>query len=96
MHSGIANSLITIVTYGLLRLPSSKVLREAIESCKFKVVICDESHYLKNHKSLSCKVIIPLIKSAERRILLSGTPALAKPVEVGSLIVFLLFIVRKI
>ncbi|XP_013069197.2 LOW QUALITY PROTEIN: DNA annealing helicase and endonuclease ZRANB3-like [Biomphalaria glabrata] len=82
--SGIANSLITIVTYGLLRLPSSKVLREAIESCKFKVVICDESHYLKNHKSLSCKVIIPLIKSAERRILLSGTPALAKPVELYS------------
>ncbi|KAH9519017.1 Swi SNF matrix associated, actin dependent regulator of chromatin [Bulinus truncatus] len=79
--SGIADSLITIVTYGLLRLPSSKILREAIEACRFKIIICDESHYLKNLKSLSCKTIVPLIKSAERRILLSGTPALAKPAE---------------
>ncbi|CAL1546880.1 unnamed protein product [Lymnaea stagnalis] len=79
--SGIANSLITIVSYGLLRHPSSKVIKEAVEAQKFKIIICDESHYLKNNKTLSSKTIIPLLKAANRRILLSGTPALSKPVE---------------
>lgn len=63
-------------------MPTSRLVREAIEACQFKVIICDESHYLKNHKSLSTKTVIPLIKRANRRILLSGTPALSRPVEV--------------
>ncbi|XP_059156186.1 DNA annealing helicase and endonuclease ZRANB3-like [Physella acuta] len=79
--NGIDNSPITLVTYGLLRMPTSRLVREAIEARQFKVIICDESHYLKNHKSLSTKTVIPLIKKANRRILLSGTPALSRPVE---------------
>ncbi|XP_005106506.1 DNA annealing helicase and endonuclease ZRANB3 [Aplysia californica] len=79
--SGIADSLITIITYGLLRHPSSTVLREAVTARKFKVIICDESHCLRNTKTLSYKTVVPLIKAAKRRILLSGTPALARPVE---------------
>ena len=30
---------------------------------------------------MQCQTVVPLIKAAKRRILLSGTPALAKPVE---------------
>ncbi|CAG5130671.1 unnamed protein product, partial [Candidula unifasciata] len=82
--SGMSVCPITIITYGLLRLPSNNVIREALAARKFQVVICDESHYLKNSKTLSCKTVVPLIKSAKRRILLSGTPALARPVELYS------------
>lgn len=48
---------------------------------KYKSIICDESHYLKNSQSKRTKAIVPLIKSAKRCILLSGTPALNRPSE---------------
>ncbi|BFZ17035.1 hypothetical protein BsWGS_20074 [Bradybaena similaris] len=82
--SGMSVCPITIITYGLLRLPSNSVIREALAARQFQVVICDESHYLKNSNTLSCKTVVPLLKSAKRRILLSGTPALARPVELYS------------
>lgn len=82
-YSGMSVCPITIITYGLLRLPSNSVIREALAARRFQVVICDESHYLKNSNTLSCKTVVPLLKAAKRRILLSGTPALARPVEVG-------------
>lgn len=48
---------------------------------KYKSIICDESHYLKNSLSKRTKVITPIIKNAKRCVLLSGTPALNKPSE---------------
>lgn len=48
---------------------------------KYKSIICDESHYLKNSQSKRTKATVPLIKSAKRCILLSGTPALNRPSE---------------
>lgn len=48
------------------------------------MVIVDESHYIRNIKTASCKAIGPLIRAANRRILLSGTPSLSKPVELFS------------
>ena len=53
---------------------------------RFHVVIVDESHYIRNVKTVSAKTVVPLIKNANRRILLSGTPALARPVEVSTII----------
>ncbi|KAJ1454694.1 P-loop containing nucleoside triphosphate hydrolase protein [Pelagophyceae sp. CCMP2097] len=47
-----------------------------------KVVICDECHYLKNGKAQRTKSLLPIIKNARRAILLSGTPALSRPIEV--------------
>ena len=41
----------------------------------------DESHGLKNSKSKRTKTLFPIIAKAERRILLSGTPALSRPLE---------------
>ncbi|ORM40042.1 DNA annealing helicase and endonuclease ZRANB3 [Babesia sp. Xinjiang] len=48
---------------------------------KFRTVICDESHYLKNQHAKRTKCLAPLLKEAERTILLSGTPSLNSPSE---------------
>lgn len=48
---------------------------------KYKSIICDESHYLKNSLSKRTKAVVPLIKHANRCVLLSGTPALNRPSE---------------
>ncbi|XP_048735505.2 DNA annealing helicase and endonuclease ZRANB3-like [Ostrea edulis] len=82
--SGIQNRKIVITTYGLLSKTTSKVVLEALTNQSFQVVIVDESHYIRNIKTASCKAISPLIRSANRRILLSGTPSLSKPVELFS------------
>lgn len=81
-YSDIPHAAITIVTYGLLRHPACHLVREALYNQNFKVIIADESHYLKNRKSATSKYLVPLIKRAERKILLTGTPALARPEEV--------------
>ncbi|ESP02276.1 hypothetical protein LOTGIDRAFT_138707 [Lottia gigantea] len=77
----ISTAKISIVTYGLLSKSTSHIVKEALTNQKFQVIICDESHYIKNNKTASSKAVVPLVQAAERRILLSGTPALAKPVE---------------
>lgn len=81
--SGIQDAKIVIATYGLLSKATSRVVLQALTNQKFQVVIVDESHYIRNIKTASCKAIGPLIRAANRRILLSGTPSLSKPVEVG-------------
>jgi hypothetical protein len=48
---------------------------------RFKVLIVDESHYLKSADSKRTQAITPLIKKAKRVLLLSGTPALSRPIE---------------
>lgn len=73
---------ICIVTYGLVRFPNSKVLQEALLNQKFNMVILDESHYMKNRKSATARFLVPLVQQARRKILLTGTPALARPEEV--------------
>eukprot|EP01054_Gregarina_sp_Poly1_P002436 Gregarina_sp_Poly_1__2435@NODE_1655_length_3619_cov_47_485079_g1089_i0_p1_GENE_NODE_1655_length_3619_cov_47_485079_g1089_i0NODE_1655_length_3619_cov_47_485079_g1089_i0_p1_ORF_typecomplete_len904_score148_80SNF2_N/PF00176_23/2_3e45ResIII/PF04851_15/2_9e12ResIII/PF04851_15/1_1e03Helicase_C/PF00271_31/7_7e12DEAD/PF00270_29/1_3e05ERCC3_RAD25_C/PF16203_5/3e03ERCC3_RAD25_C/PF16203_5/7_1e05Flavi_DEAD/PF07652_14/0_0029Flavi_DEAD/PF07652_14/1_1e04DEAD_2/PF06733_15/1_9DEAD_2/PF06733_15/57Herpes_ori_bp/PF0 len=46
-----------------------------------KVIVCDESHYLKSATAKRSQIIVPMLQSATRAILLSGTPALNKPSE---------------
>tara|TARA_B100001250_G_scaffold396125_1_gene401769 strand:+ start:4514 stop:6019 length:1506 start_codon:yes stop_codon:yes gene_type:complete len=48
---------------------------------KFNLVICDESHYLKNHRTKRCKALRKLVKKTKHAIFLSGTPAPNSPVE---------------
>lgn len=47
----------------------------------FRAVIVDESHALKSKSTKRTKAVVPLLKAAERCLLLSGTPALARPSE---------------
>lgn len=80
-HAIISNSSqysykFVIISYSLV----SK-LQERLQKSKFGVVIADESHYLKTRKALRTKALLPLIHAAKCALLLSGTPALSRPVE---------------
>ena len=70
---------VTVVSYGMFT--SKSAVAEVLKKQKFKVVILDESHYIKNQTALRTKMIAPLVKASTYCALLSGTPALAKPVE---------------
>eukprot|EP00920_Eleutheroschizon_duboscqi_P036571 GHVT01088071.1.p1 GENE.GHVT01088071.1~~GHVT01088071.1.p1 ORF type:complete len:643 (+),score=38.88 GHVT01088071.1:1946-3874(+) len=49
---------------------------------RFQCAICDESHYIKSNTAKRTKVLVPILRASKRAILLSGTPALNKPVEI--------------
>ena len=66
-----------IISYDLL----SKVQHSLLKLIKFKIVIADESHYIKSMTSQRSQVAVPLLQSAKHAILLSGTPALSRPIE---------------
>ncbi|KAK4766691.1 hypothetical protein SAY87_008333 [Trapa incisa] len=56
-------------------------IQTALLSSDFKVVIADESHFLKNAQAKRTTASLPVIKKAQYAILLSGTPALSRPIE---------------
>lgn len=66
---------VNIVSYDLIR----KIRSTKLDKCKF--IIADECHYLKTGTALRSKAVLPLIKRCKRALLLSGTPALSRPVE---------------
>lgn len=70
---------IVIVTYSLLqeRFQIANILKE----CNFQCIIADESHNLKQLSSQRCQLALPLLQNSKRLLLLSGTPALNRPVE---------------
>lgn len=63
---------VVICSYGLIK---------SIPSNYFKCAICDESHMLKNASSQRTKTLAPILRETRRCLLLSGTPAFAKPAE---------------
>ena len=56
-------------------------LQQRLNAQGFKCVIVDESHYLKNMKTKRTQALLPMLRKARRVLLLSGTPALARPEE---------------
>lgn len=60
---------------------SYDIAHKVIDRLVFKTVICDESHYMKNRKSLRARKIVPMLKRTPHVFLLTGTPALNRPVE---------------
>ena len=70
------NSKIDIVSY---TMSASKI--NEIKKRKYKMVICDESHYIKNRKSIRARKLVPFLKRIRYLILLSGTPLLNRPQE---------------
>lgn len=69
---------VNIASYDLIR----KIPASNLERCQF--IIADESHYLKSCNAQRTKIVTPLVKRARRALLLSGTPALSRPVELFS------------
>lgn len=70
---------IVVATYSLLQARSAAA--KTLEQFKFRAVIVDESHNLKQRNTQRTKLAMPLLENANRLVLLSGTPALARPVE---------------
>jgi SWI/SNF-related matrix-associated actin-dependent regulator of chromatin subfamily A-like protein 1 len=66
---------VNIASYDL----AQKVPSRELDRCHF--VVCDESHYLKSRDTKRSTFLLPLVKRARRALLLSGTPALSRPVE---------------
>ncbi|KAK1407819.1 hypothetical protein QVD17_39446 [Tagetes erecta] len=56
-------------------------LQGILMSSDFKVVIADESHFLKNAQAKRTTASLPILKKAQYTMLLSGTPALSRPIE---------------
>lgn len=73
---------IVVATYSLLQTRSAAA--RVLQEMDFQCVIADESHNLKEKSSQRCQLAFPLLQKAKRLVLLSGTPALAKPVELWS------------
>ncbi|CAG7838280.1 unnamed protein product [Allacma fusca] len=72
----IIDAKVIILSYDLLQRRAEE---PPIKLCK--VVIMDESHHLKNWKTARAKAATPLLQNGRRAILLSGTPALSRPIE---------------
>ncbi|KCZ77855.1 hypothetical protein H311_01131, partial [Anncaliia algerae PRA109] len=70
----------------LISVVSYEKAAQFSEYLKHKVIIADECHYLKSSTSKRTTKLLPLIQNANRAILLSGTPALSRPLELYPLI----------
>jgi SNF2 family DNA or RNA helicase len=74
----LGDTKVVICTYGL----ALALLRNGkLASGMFGCAIVDESHSLKNKSSKRSKALVPFLSSIPRCVLLSGTPALARPAE---------------
>ncbi|KAL7719077.1 Non-specific serine/threonine protein kinase [Entamoeba marina] len=56
-----------------------------LTSASFKIVVCDECHFLKNPRSKRATETMEICARANHVILLSGTPALSRPSELYTL-----------
>ncbi|NXK31679.1 ZRAB3 endonuclease, partial [Piprites chloris] len=77
---GISTSKVTILGYGLLT-SDAQTLTDTLYRQNFKVVVVDESHYMKSRNATRSKILLPIVQKALRAVLLTGTPALGRPEE---------------
>ncbi|XP_075613325.1 DNA annealing helicase and endonuclease ZRANB3 isoform X2 [Balearica regulorum gibbericeps] len=76
----ISTSKVTILGYGLLT-SDAQTLIDTLYRQNFKVVVIDESHYIKSRNATRSKILLPVVQKALRAVLLTGTPALGRPEE---------------
>uniref|UniRef100_A0A8C3XIT3 Zinc finger RANBP2-type containing 3 n=1 Tax=Chelydra serpentina TaxID=8475 RepID=A0A8C3XIT3_CHESE len=76
----ISTSKVTVLGYGLLAT-DAQTLVDTLYKQNFKVVVVDESHYMKSRNATRSKILLPIVQNAARAILLTGTPALGRPEE---------------
>lgn len=87
-HNGALRSAkVTILTYGLVTNGKEKQrLMRSVLDAGFRCAIADEAHYLKSKDSQRSQLLLPVLARAARCILLTGTPALSRPVELFTLV----------
>ena len=69
---------VVVCSYGLapMLVKSGKIYPRL-----FRCAIVDESHMLKNKSTKRTSTLLPILQATDRCILLSGTPAMARPAE---------------
>ena len=72
----IGSDLFSIISYDLVGKKKTELLNK-----RFQFIILDESHSIKDLKSARTKALEPLLKMTKHLLLLSGTPALSRPLE---------------
>ncbi|KAH8377525.1 hypothetical protein KR093_005804 [Drosophila rubida] len=72
----VGDAQVLIASYNMMERHMDRLMQR-----KFGIVIYDESHTLKNSKAKCTTVAKRLAEKAKRVILLSGTPALSRPLE---------------
>ena len=70
------NNRFVVISYDFIPKMSQQLAEK-----KFQMIILDEAHYIKNHKAKRSKEALPLIQKAKHAVLLTGTPALSRPIE---------------
>ena len=70
-----------VISYDL----SVRMVEKIIEK-KFNYIIADEAHYLKSRTAKRTMCLTPILQRAKRVVLLTGTPILAKPMEIFPLL----------
>lgn len=70
------DGLFNIVSYDLV----TKLQDEIIQT-DFKIIIADEAHYMKNAQAKRTTACVPLLQRSKYSLLLTGTPALSRPIE---------------
>ena len=68
---------VVIISYDLLNKKQDELVKELGSN----VAILDESHLIKSSKSARTKAAENVLRDCQRVLLLSGTPALSKPIE---------------
>ncbi|KAL2459791.1 chromatin remodeling factor18 [Forsythia ovata] len=70
------DGVFNIISYDIVQK-----LQDVLMASEFKVVIADESHFLKNAQAKRTNASLPILQKAQYVMLLSGTPALSRPIE---------------
>lgn len=77
----LSRTSITIISYDLLA--RRKNLFDNESKRFYNMVILDESHYIKTESAARTEAVLLLAKSAKRAVLLTGTPALSRPMGIN-------------
>ncbi|CAD8095659.1 unnamed protein product [Paramecium sonneborni] len=75
------NAKIVIVSYDICAK-----IKENLMNRKFSICIADECHYLKSSQAIRSQACVPILRQCMQTILLTGTPALAKPKDLFNLL----------
>lgn len=75
---------ISIISYDM----ASRFI-DVINEQKFRVIIVDECHYLKCAQTKRTTNLLPILQQAGRLVMISGTPALSRPVELYTILMAL-------
>ncbi|KAJ1292080.1 hypothetical protein BS78_02G364800 [Paspalum vaginatum] len=70
------DGLFNVISYDVVPKIQSTLL-----DLDFKIVIADESHFMKNGQAKRTIASLPVLQKAQYVVLLSGTPALSRPIE---------------